>query len=97
MATWLIERMEPGVEVPMPTKPELKTLNFEFMSNKEEGAAVPMPTFPFASTVIKVEVEVPAVVEAIVKRGVLTMVEAEFEIDNKEYGEVVPMPTLPLK
>ena len=43
-----------------------------------------MPTFPFANTVIKVEVAVPAVVEAIVKRGVLAAVPAELEIESKE-------------
>src|SRR3989338_8603962 len=55
-----------------------------------------MPTLPFAKTVIKVDVAVPAVVEAIVKRGVLTAVVAELEIERMEYGVVVPIPTLPL-
>ena len=55
-----------------------------------------MPTLPFAKTVIKVEVAVPAVVEAIVRSGVLAAVLTELEIESKEYGLVVPMPTLPL-
>ena len=52
------------------------------------------PIAPFANTVINVVVEFPAVVEAMVKSGVLMGVLAEFEIDNMEYGVVVPIPTL---
>ncbi|MBI2410210.1 hypothetical protein HYV30_04235 [Candidatus Kaiserbacteria bacterium] len=48
------------------------------------GACVPIPTLPFASTVTSVLVEVPAVVDAIVKSGVSTAVDAEFEIDRRE-------------
>ena len=51
---------------------------------------------PLASTVSKVEVAVPPVVEAIVKSGVLARVVAELEMERNEYGEVVPMPTLPV-
>ncbi|MBI2410208.1 hypothetical protein HYV30_04225 [Candidatus Kaiserbacteria bacterium] len=65
------------------------------MSKSVLGPAVPIPTLPFASTVIKVEVEVPPVVEAMVKSGVFAVVPAEFEIERSEYGEVVPMPTFP--
>lgn len=56
-----------------------------------------MPTLPFANTVISVEVEVPPVVDAIVKSGVFTAVVAELEMDRSEYGEVVPMPKKPLE
>ena len=54
------------------------TLNFWL------GLVVPMPTLPLANTVSKVEVAVPAVVEAIVNSGVLAAVLAEFEIDKRE-------------
>jgi hypothetical protein len=46
------------------------------------GVAVPMPTFPFASTVIKVEVDVPAVVEAMEKSVWFTGLVTEFEMDS---------------
>ncbi|MDD4901506.1 MAG: hypothetical protein PHS62_05435 [Patescibacteria group bacterium] len=65
------------------------------MDNGAYGDVVPIPTFPFANTVIKVEVDVPAVVLAIVKSGVLTAVEAELEMESREYGEVVPIPAWP--
>jgi hypothetical protein len=66
------------------------------MSNLAPGAAVPIPTLPLAKTVKSVLVAVPAVVEAIVKSGVLAAVEAELEMESKEYGEVVPIPVKPL-
>ena len=53
-----------------------------------------MPTFPLARIVIRVEVDVPPVVEAIVKSGVLITVLRLFESDRREYGDVVPMPML---
>ncbi|MBI2410211.1 hypothetical protein HYV30_04240 [Candidatus Kaiserbacteria bacterium] len=57
------------------------------------GTALPIPILPFASTVMRVEVEVPPVVEAMVNKGVLTVVCWLFEIERSEYGEVVPIPT----
>ena len=45
---------------------------------------------------MRVEVDVPPVVEAIVKSGVLAAVDAELEIERREYGEVVPIPMFPL-
>jgi hypothetical protein len=76
---------------------ELLIIIFPFTSNlkSEVGLVVPIPTLPFAKTVIKVVVEVPALVEAIANNGVLLGVVAELEIERIEYGEVVPMPTLP--
>ena len=55
-----------------------------------------MPTLPLAKTVSKVEVAVPAVVEAIVKSGVLAAVLRLLEMDKIEYGEEVPIPNLPV-
>jgi len=66
------------------------------ISSLAAGVFVPTPTFPLARIVIRVDVEVPPVVEATVKSGVLAGVVAEFEIERSEYGEVVPTPTLPL-
>ena len=63
------------------------------MEKRDNGEVVPMPTLPVAKTVNKVEVAFPAVVEAIVKSGVLTAVDLEFEIERSEYGLVVPMPS----
>jgi hypothetical protein len=54
-----------------------------------------MPTYPLARMVIRVVVEFPAVVEAMVNSGVLAGVLAELEMDRREYGEVVPIPTFP--
>jgi len=62
------------------------------ISNWDCGTAVPIPILPLAKTVIKVEVEVPSVVEAMVKRGVLAAVPTELERERREYGDVVPMP-----
>ena len=45
---------------------------------------------------MSVLVEVPPVVEAMVKSGVTAAVETEFEMETREYGEVVPIPTLPV-
>jgi hypothetical protein len=45
---------------------------------------------------MRVVVEFPAVVEAMVKSGVLAGVVAELEIERREYGEVVPMPIIPV-
>ena len=56
-----------------------------------------MPMLPLAKIVIKVEVAVPAVVEAIVKSGVFAVVPTEFEIERSEYGVVVPIPINPLE
>ena len=56
-----------------------------------------MPTFPDANTVRNVEVAVPAVVDAMVRSGVLAGVLGLFKMERSEYGEVVPMPTLPLE
>jgi len=61
------------------------------------GLAVPIPTLPLASTVKKVEVAVPAVVEAMVRSGVLAAVLRLFERERREYGEVVPMPMFPIE
>jgi len=54
---------------------------------------VPTPMVPFANIVKSVVVEVPPVVEAMVRKGVFTAVLTEFEIDNSEFGVLVPMPT----
>lgn len=67
------------------------------ISNCAFGDVDPMPTFPFASTVMRVEVEVPPVVEAIVKSGVFAGVVAELEMERMEYGDVVPRPSLPVE
>ena len=58
---------------PMPA-----TANFQF------GELVPIPTLPFANTVIRVEVAVPPVVDAIVKSGVLAAVFRLFEMERIE-------------
>ena len=54
-----------------------------------------MPVNPLAKIVIRVEVDVPLVVDAIVKRGVFGAVFVLFIIETREYGDVVPMPTYP--
>ena len=50
----------------------------------EGGVELPMLTLPLASTVRKVDVAVPAVVEAMVNKGVLGGVLSELEIDKSE-------------
>ncbi len=54
------------------------------MVNFPVGLLVPIPTFPFAKTVKSVDVAVPAVVEAMVKSGVLAAVLAELERERSE-------------
>jgi hypothetical protein len=46
---------------------------------------------------MSVEVDVPPVVEAMVKSGVFAAVAMELEILRTEFGVVVPIPTLPPK
>ena len=72
----------PSLTVPVVST--LKALPAVPMEKRERGDVVPMPTFPFASTVIKVVVEVPPVVEAMVKSGVLTAVTAELLSEKSE-------------
>ena len=49
----------------------------------ESGLEVPMPILPLARTVNTVEVAVPLVVEAMVKRGVLAVVVRVLEMESK--------------
>jgi hypothetical protein len=65
------------------------------MERMEPGDVVAMPTLPLARTVMNVDVDVPPVVEAIVKSGVLAAVVTELEMERIEDGEVVPIPTFP--
>lgn len=46
------------------------------------GAVLPIPTNPFAKTVIRVVVDVPPVVEAMVKSVPFAAEVAEFEIES---------------
>src|SRR3989344_3440619 len=68
-----------SVEVALATK--LPTF---WIESREPGVEVPIPTFPFARMVIKVEVDVPPVVEAMVKSGVLAAVLAELLMERSE-------------
>jgi hypothetical protein len=70
---------------------------FPFTDNAVVGVVVPIPTFPEARTVKRVEVAVPAVVDAMVNKGTFMGVDAEFEIAKIEYGDVVPTPTFPFE
>ena len=63
--------------------------------NKFASDAVPNPTLPFAKTVIKVVVETPPVVEAMVRSGMFAGVPRLFWMERKELGVLVPMPILP--
>src|SRR3989338_6152898 len=79
----------------MSAPPAPVSMHVPSIESADDGELVPMPTFPLAKTVSKVEVAVPAVVEAMVNSGVLAVVPTEFEIDKREYGEVVPIPKKP--
>lgn len=60
---------------------------------KEKFKPVVCPVCDMEKSVV---VEVPPVVDAMVKSGVLAAVVAEFEIESMAQGEVVPMPVHPL-
>src|SRR3989344_615744 len=64
------------------------------MASSEPGVVVPIPTFPLAKTVRRVDVEIPPVVEAMVKSGMSAAVLRLLLMERSEYGEVVPMPRL---
>ena len=91
---FVIMKLEPVVEPTINWGAPLKR-PFALIERSAVGVVVPMPTYPVDKIVIRVEVDVPLVVDAIVKRGVFGAVFVLFIIETREYGDVVPMPTYP--
>ncbi len=71
-------------ESPLPTWAHVCARLADETASLPHGLAVPTPMLPFARTVRSVEVAVPAVVEAMVKSGVLAAVVREFDIERSE-------------